>query len=77
MTGDPGLVKLAHDVGSNDLVPFSRDRGSPAPQLILLQQGLEGAAPRLRFKTRTTRMAAIMAHAQEKQNSSCSNGCHP
>jgi hypothetical protein len=43
MTDDPGLVKLAHDVTPMMLSVFARDPSSPAPQLTLFGQGLEGA----------------------------------
>ena len=66
MTGDPGLVKLAHDVGSNDVAPFfPRSWLAGAAADLVAEQGLEGTV-----QNAPTRMAAIMAHAQEKQNSS-------
>jgi hypothetical protein len=69
MTGDPGLVKLAHDVGSNDLVPFfPRSSLAGAAADLVEEQGVEGAT--LTVQNAPIRMAAIMAHAQEKQNSS-------
>jgi hypothetical protein len=43
MTDDPGLVKLAHGVTPMMLSVFARDPSSPAPQLTLFGQGLEGA----------------------------------
>jgi hypothetical protein len=70
MTDDPGLVKLAHDVTPMMLSVFARDPSSPAPQLTLFGQGLEGATLAVQNAPTRQEWHAMMAHAQERQNAS-------